>query len=132
MPLGTSLVLEDQLTNTFHPIDSSDYVLSLNQDTIDNRFFLHVNLLSTDVATNLSKLLNIYSLSDNIMIDGLLNLGDVQSIVFNLSGQLIDRNVYNVSLESIALSGMPEGMLFVRINADKGSFVKRFLINFMV
>ena len=126
LPLGTSLVIEDQLTNTFHSIDSSDYVLSLNQDTIDNRFFLHVNLLSTDVATNLSKLLNVYSLSDNIMIDGLLNLGDIQSIeVFNLSGQLIDRNIYNVSLESIALSGMPEGMLFVRINADKGSFVKK-------
>jgi len=126
LPVGTSLVLEDQLTNTFHPIDSSDYVLTLNQDTFDNRFFLHVNLLATDIESNLDKLLNVYALSDNVIIDGLLSLGNIHSIeVFNLSGQIIESQSYNGPLESHILRGLPKGMLFIRINSEKGSIIKK-------
>jgi hypothetical protein len=130
LPAGTSLVLEDQHTNTFHILDSSDYVVNLQQDTFVNRFFIHVNMLATDIEeASTQDLIHVYVKNGIANINGLRNCGDINTIeVYDLSGRMISHSVINRELSDFSIEQYDKGVYFIRIESEAGTFVKKIFI----
>ena len=116
--------------NTFHQLDSSDYVVNLQKDTFDNRFFIHVNMLMTEIdEKSTQELIHVYHNGDLIKINGLRNCGVINTIeLYDLSGRLINHSMIKREISNFSIDKQGKGVYFIRIKAETGTVVKKIFI----
>jgi hypothetical protein len=127
----------DNVTNQYHNIKSQSFEINLPAGTHNDRFSLRF-IAPSALGTVQNELQNgisvVYSQSNSMInIKNELNESNIESVaLYNLIGQNItdwkldSQNQSNIQLP---VSGLSAGSYIVKVNTDKGSISKKFIVN---
>ncbi|MFN3967859.1 LamG-like jellyroll fold domain-containing protein [Flavobacterium sp.] len=136
MDENQDIYIYDSVTDEYHNIKSESFEINLPAGTNDTRFSLRFNDASA-LGTNQNELQNgisvVHSQSDEmIVIKNELQEVNIDSVVlFNLMGQTVNTwTLDNQNQNDIQLSvnNFTSGAYIVKVNTDKGSTSKKFII----
>ena len=129
LPNGTKLYLEDNYTNSYHDLDQGPYQIALNQDTFENRFFLHVELLTTGQSSNERDAfsdINIMNLNKQLIINKFPSSSSEISI-YDLSGKLIFKE--NITGNIFKKQHNLNGVYIIKVSNNDNNYCKKVLLN---
>jgi len=127
----------DNVTNEYHNIKSQSFEINLPAGTFNDRFSLRF-VAPSALGTVQNELQNgisvVYSqLNNMISIKNELNESNIESVgLFNIIGQKItDWKIDSPNQSNIQLpvAGLSDGSYIVKVNSEKGSISKKFIIN---
>lgn len=136
MDENQDIYIYDIVTDEYHNIKSESFEIDLPAGTNDTRFSLRFNDASA-LGTNQNELQNVISVvhsqsDEMIVIKNDLQEANINSvIIFNLMGQKVNtwtldsQNQNNIQL---SVSNFTSGAYIVKVNTDKGSTSKKFII----
>lgn len=136
MDENQDIFIYDSVTQEYHNIKSESFEIDLPAGTNDTRFSLRFNDASA-LGTNQNELQNgisvVHSQSDEmIVIKNELQESNINSVIlFNLMGQMVNTWIIdNQNQNDIQLSvnNFTSGAYIVKVNTDKGSTSKKFII----
>ncbi|MFN7013761.1 MAG: T9SS type A sorting domain-containing protein, partial [Bacteroidia bacterium] len=136
MDENQDIFIYDSVTDEYHNIKSESFEIDLPAGTNDTRFSLRFNNANA-LGTNQNELQNgisvVHSQSDEMInIKNELQEANIDSVVlFNLMGQKVNswtldsQNQNNIQLP---VNNLNSGAYIVKVNTDKGSTSKKFII----
>ncbi|QTD36947.1 T9SS type A sorting domain-containing protein [Polaribacter batillariae] len=134
LPTGYMVFLEDKLTNAYTRLDAanSEYSVTIDNDVVDNRFFIHTTTSSV-LNTNNNKDLNNISIfkasNSNLKITGLSALKSNVSL-FNVLGKQVFTSTFDGNLNNtIALPNLAKGVYIVKLKTANSTNTKKIIID---
>ncbi|WP_299361334.1 Calx-beta domain-containing protein [Winogradskyella sp.] len=118
LPSSVNVYLEDNVTNTFTLLNTSDYILTPNTNLAGTgRFFLHFTNSPLSVTDDPFYSLTIYTSNRSINIAGEVDDNTIAN-VYDIQGRLITSKILtsNLRLQSIDVNAINAGVYIVELN----------------
>ena len=127
LPVGVKVYLEDNLNNVFHDFDQGPYQVALSADTFENRFSLHMELLTTDLNLyNAEENIKIFNRGNSLFIDGINSKRAIISI-YDISGKLIEKDEFVGEIYQRQVYS--RGLYVINVQIGNASVYKKVYIN---
>jgi len=133
IPSTVNIYLEDNVTNTWTLLNTSNYVFTPST-TLNGtgRFYLHFSSMALSMDDNMFSGINIYTeqASKTVVVEGLLN-ANTTAVIYDMQGRLVLQKALNTANATNVLnvSGLITGVYIVELKSEAQKRTQKIMIN---
>jgi uncharacterized protein (DUF2141 family) len=132
IPEGTTVILEDNVSNTFTDLQTGDYVFTPTTTLSETgRFYIHMSRGTLGTAENVLNGLEIYTNTNpkEIVIKGQLE-SQTKLQLYDIQGRLVNTQVLNTqdTKHSVDVSSLSAGIYVVQLQNTNGNRTQKVIL----